>query len=93
MIMCRTMQKRRVQVNGLREIQPLGAAISRSGRRELMLTFEHTSGVAGLEGRETVVRVDGQDLARMLGAIRANDLTAEVMGPYKRVLDFLRNWR
>jgi hypothetical protein len=91
--MCRTMQKRRVQVNGLRGVQNIGTGISRSGQREMVLTFENTSGVAGLEGRETMVRLTGGEVAMILGAFPARDLGHEgLFSAYRRVLSFLKSW-
>ena len=72
--MCRTMQKKRVvHAATLATVAPVKAAYSRSGSRELILCFESTHGIAGLEGRETMARLTGRELAHALGSIPAKD--------------------
>lgn len=86
-------RRARVLARVLGQSVAIKGQFSRSGKNEIMLTFEQTRGLAGMDGRETMAFLTGRDFAAALGAIPAGHYTdIEDYRAYVRLEKFLKNW-
>ncbi len=70
----------------------LKSAWAPRGSKKVQVLFRDTSGLASVEGRETLALLSWEEVAKIIGAIPALDLGDEMFPAYIKVLRFLERY-